>query len=139
MTDSAATVADLLATKTNKQIIATDESATLAEAAGILARNRIGLLLVIDKNKGFRGLLSERDVVKALAQRGAEAATIKVGEVATHTIRACDSTRTLQSVLESMETGHFRHMPVVEGGQIRGILSITDILKFMKGNGMVAH
>lgn len=132
MADGMPTVADLLATKENKQVIATDESATLAEAAGILARNRIGLLLVIDKNKGFRGLLSERDVVKALAQRGPEAALTKVGEVATHTVRACDPTRTLQSVLQSMEEGHFRHMPVVEGGQIRGVLSITDILKFLK-------
>lgn len=132
MADGMPTVADLLATKENKQVIATDETATLAEAAGILTRNRIGLLLVIDKNKGFRGLLSERDVVKAMAQRGAEAALTKVGEVATHTVRACDPTRTLQSVLQSMEEGHFRHMPVVEGGQIRGVLSITDILKFLK-------
>jgi CBS domain-containing protein len=133
MADGAATVADLLASKEKKQIIATDETATLAEAAGILTRNRIGLLLVIDKNKGFRGLLSERDVVKALAQRGAEAAATTVGDVATHTVRACDPTRTLQSVLQTMEEGHFRHMPVVEGGQIRGVLSITDILKFLKG------
>ena len=132
MADGMPTVADLLATKENKQIIATDEDATLAEAAGILTRNRIGLLLVIDKKKGFRGLLSERDVVKAVAQRGPEAALTKVGEVATHTVRACDPTRTLQSVLQSMEEGHFRHMPVVEGGQIRGVLSITDILKFLK-------
>lgn len=133
MADGAATVVDLLASKEKKQIIATDETATLAEAAGILTRNRIGLLLVIDKNKGFRGLLSERDVVKALAQRGAEAAATTVGDVATHTVRACDPTRTLQSVLQTMEEGHFRHMPVVEGGQIRGVLSITDILKFLKG------
>ena len=132
MADGAATVADLLASKEKKQIIATDETATLAEAAGILTRNRIGLLLVIDKNKGFRGLLSERDVVKPLAQRGAEAAATTVGDVATHTVRACDPTRTLQSVLQTMEEGHFRHMPVVEGGQIRGVLSITDILKFLK-------
>lgn len=132
MADGMPTVADLLATKENKQIIATDEDATLAEAAGILTRNRIGLVLVIDKKKGFRGLLSERDVVKAVAQRGPEAALTKVGEVATHTVRACDPTRTLQSVLQSMEEGHFRHMPVVEGGQIRGVLSITDILKFLK-------
>ena len=132
MADGMPTVADLLATKENKQVIATDEDATLAEAAGILTRNRIGLVLVIDKKKGFRGLLSERDVVKAMAQRGPEAALTKVGEVATHTVRACDPTRTLQSVLQSMEEGHFRHMPVVEGGQIRGVLSITDILKFLK-------
>ena len=131
MADTTATVADLLEAKGKRQIIATDETATLSEAAGILSRNRIGLLLVIDKNKGFRGLLSERDVVKALAQRGAAAATTAVGEVATHTVRACDPTRTLHSVLESMEAGHFRHMPVVEGGQIRGVLSISDILKFM--------
>jgi len=129
--NSTATVADLLAAKEKRQIIATEETATLAEAAGILSRNRIGLLLVIDKAKGFRGVLSERDVVKALAQRGAEAANTTVGEVATHTVRACDPTRTLQSVLESMEAGHFRHMPVVDGGQIRGVLSISDILKFL--------
>ncbi len=133
MTTNLPTVADLLAGKGDKLFVI-KESATLAEAATILARHRIGILLVIGEPEGFRGVISERDVVKAVAARGADAAALKVGEVATHTVRACDASRTLVSVLESMEQGHFRHMPVVDGGKIRGVVSITDILKYIAKN-----
>jgi len=127
------TVADLLADKSDKLFVI-KESATLAEVAAVLARHRIGILLVVGDPEGFRGVISERDVVKAVAARGAEAAALKVGEVATHTVRACDASRSLASVLESMEAGHFRHMPVVDGGKIRGVVSITDILKYLTKN-----
>ena len=107
------------------------DTASLRDAASILARRRIGILLVIGEDGGFRGLLSERDVVKAMAAKSDEAAKLPVGQVATHTVRACDTSRTLASVLQSMREGKFRHMPVVDGGKIRGVISITDILEYL--------
>jgi CBS domain-containing protein len=130
MDAGAPTVADVLATKERK-IIAIKESALLREAAASLYRNHIGMVVVIGDDNGFRGVLSERDIIRAFAEKGAEAAPLKVSDIATHTVRACDPSRTLDSVLESMRNGHFRHMPVVEGGQIRGVISATDILAFL--------
>lgn len=130
MGDAAPTVADVLATKEAK-IIAIKESALLREAAALLYRNRIGMVIVIGEDKGFRGVLSERDIVRTFAEKGADAAPLKVSDVATHTVHACDPSRTLDSVLESMRTGHYRHMPVVDGGKIRGVISATDILAFL--------
>jgi CBS domain-containing protein len=130
MGEAAPTVADVLATKDGK-IFAVKASAPLREAAAMLYRNRIGMLIVVGDDNGFRGVLSERDVVKSFAEKGADAAPLKVSDVATQTVRACDPTRTLESVLESMKTGHFRHMPVIEEGRIRGVISATDILAFL--------
>ncbi len=124
------TVADLLEGKSDK-IFVVKESASLRDAAAALARRRIGILLVVGETKGFRGILSERDLVKAMAVHGSEATTLKVGDVATHTVRACSADRTLASVLDSMKSGHFRHMPVVDGEKIRGVISITDILEYL--------
>ena len=126
----APTVADVLATKERK-IIAIKESAPLREAAAMLYRNRIGIVVVIGDDNGFRGVLSERDIIRVFAEKGADAVPLKVADVATHTVRACDPGRTLASVLESMRSGHFRHMPVVEAGQIRGVISATDILAYL--------
>ena len=130
MGETAPTVADVLATKEAK-IIAIKEAAPLREAAALFSRNRIGMLIVIGEDQGFRGVLSERDIVRTFAEKGADATPLKVSDVATHTVHACDPSRTLESVLDSMRKGHYRHMPVVQGGKIRGVISATDILAFL--------
>jgi len=130
MAEAVPTVADVLATKDDR-IIVIKEFALLREAAALLYRNRIGMVIVIGEDKGFRGVLSERDIVRTFAEKGAEAAPLKVSDVATQTVHACDPSRTLDSVLDSMRAGHFRHMPVVDGGKIRGVISATDILAYL--------
>jgi len=130
MPADAPTVADVLATKESK-IIAVKESSLLREAAAVLYRNHIGMVVVVGDDGGFRGVLSERDVIRVFAERGADAAPLKVADIATHTVRACEPSRTLESVLESMKEGKFRHMPVVDGGRIRGVISAIDILAYL--------
>ena len=129
------TVADVLATKKNLQIVAVKQSSRLPSAADILSRNRMAILPVVDEKNLFTGVLSERDILGAFAREGASAAELTVGDIATRTVHACDPSRSLASVLASMESGHFRNMPVIDGGQIRGIISAIDILDYLVAKG----
>ncbi|MDP6427039.1 MAG: CBS domain-containing protein [Rhodospirillales bacterium] len=91
----------------------------------------IGIIVVVDDSGKFCGMLSDRDIVRAFGRFGAKAAEVQVGDIATRKVTACVSETPLAKVQDLMKEGGFRHMPVVEDGGVKGIISIGDILGFL--------
>lgn len=110
-----------------------EPAATLAAAIGTLAQHRIGALVVLGADRRVIGILSERDIVRTFAEFGADALTKRLAQVMTREVVTCNETETAVSLMERMTTGKFRHIPVVERGQLVGIVSIGDIVKHRLG------
>lgn len=103
--------------------------ATLAEAARILTKNRIGALIVRDEEGALSGIISERDIVRAVSEEGAAALVLSVESCMTKDVATCEQTDTIEEIMETMTRCRFRHMPVVEEDSIIGIVSIGDVVK----------
>ncbi len=105
-------------------------TASLATAAEVLAERRIGALVVTDSADRVAGMLSERDIVRALAERGAAALDERLDRAMTRSIVTCTEAMTVSEIMKRMTAGKFRHVPVVELGRLVGIVSIGDVVKF---------
>jgi CBS domain-containing protein len=103
-------------------------AATLATVAQRLRLERIGALVVLDGGK-LAGIISERDVVHAFAAHRAEASEIKVADVMTRDVITCRPEDSLTRVLGVMTRHRVRHLPVLEGGRLSGLISIGDAVK----------
>jgi len=112
-----------------RNILAVPPDATLLDAARILATNRVGALIVLTAQGALLGILSDRDIVKAVAERGAVALTLTVDSCMTKDTAVCQERDTLDELAETMTACRFRHMPVVEDGVVVGIVSTGDVLK----------
>ncbi|MCX7324811.1 MAG: CBS domain-containing protein [Hyphomicrobiales bacterium] len=102
---------------------------TLAEAAAILSERKIGAAVVTGADGAVLGILSERDIVRALAQNGANALDEPVSRRMTAKVTTCSAALSIESAMEIMTTGKFRHLPVVQDGRLAGIISIGDVVK----------
>ncbi|MGH6819727.1 MAG: CBS domain-containing protein [Methylocella sp.] len=121
-------VAHILKRKGNA-VITVSPSQTLHEVAGILAKHRIGAVVVADTAGAIIGILSERDLVRALAGEGAAALARTAREFMTAKVRTC-SPRDTEAALMGLMTEHrIRHLPVVEDGKLAGMISIGDVVK----------
>jgi CBS domain-containing protein len=105
-------------------------TATLAEAATILATRKIGALVVTGAGGRITGIISERDVVRALAEHGGQALQLPLTDVMTRKVVTCSPTDTVSVLMERMTAGKFRHLPVTDDGRLVGIVSIGDIVKY---------
>ena len=103
--------------------------ATIAEAVDILHEHRIGALVVSDDGESVDGILSERDVVIALAEHPAELLSRPVEEIMTRTVATCGPGDTVSELMAEMTNRRIRHFPVVADGRLRGIVSIGDLVK----------
>ena len=112
-----------------RDVLAIGPDATLAEAAGVLTKHRIGALVVRGDDGALVGVLSERDIVRAVAEDGAAALTLPVSERMTREVATCEETDTIEEIMETMTRCRFRHMPVIGGDAIVGIVSIGDVVK----------
>jgi len=110
-------------------VVTIEPTATLADATARLAEKRIGALVVTGAEGRVVGILSERDVVRAIAQGGAGAMQTALSEVMTRKVVTCKASDTITSIMEQMTQGKFRHLPVVEGEKLTGIISIGDVVK----------
>lgn len=126
------TVKAILSTK-GGDIVTIEPSATLADAAKTLASHRIGAVVVSDSDRKVSGILSERDIVRVLGERGAAVLSQPVDTVMTRKVVTCTETDTIGALMERMTAGKFRHIPVVDGGRLVGIVSIGDVVKFRLG------
>lgn len=102
---------------------------TLAQAARLLADKRVGALVVTRGDGRIAGILSERDIVRAIGMEGAEALLKPVSSAMTREVRICLETHTVNDVMEFMTRGRFRHLPVEKDGRLDGIVSIGDVVK----------
>ncbi len=105
-------------------------TATLAEATKILADRKIGALVVTGAGGRITGIVSERDIVRALARRGAEALHVPLTEVMTRKVVTCAPGDTVSVLMGRMTEGKFRHLPVMDDGALVGIISIGDVVKY---------
>ena len=117
--------------KKGAAVVTTSPKALLSEAAKILTEKRIGLLVVVDSDGAIQGVVSERDVVRAVAEEPKRVAKKKVRELLTKKVVACRPNSAPQEILQTMTTQKFRHMPVVNQGKLLGVISISDVLKHL--------
>ncbi|HEU5272410.1 MAG TPA: CBS domain-containing protein [Xanthobacteraceae bacterium] len=122
------TVKEILSHK-GSDVVTTDPSASVSEAIKLLAARRIGAVVVTGADRRMVGILSERDIVRALAEKGAQALDMTISEIMTRKVITCGIGETVCELMERMTTGKFRHVPVVEQGRLAGIISIGDVVK----------
>jgi len=104
-------------------------AASVRQVCDLLAARRIGAVVVSGDGGALQGVVSERDIVQAISRHGEAALSMRVETIMTRQVATCRLTDTAQTLMELMTTGRFRHVPVVEGGQLLGIVSIGDIVK----------
>ena len=126
---AAARVRDVLKQK-NSTVHAIRPQQTLHEAVEQLRDHRIGALVVTDANGGLIGILSERDIVRKLADTPGKTLPQKVEDVMTREVETCTAEEPLVTVLTRMTKGRFRHMPVMEGSDLIGLVTIGDVVHF---------
>jgi CBS domain-containing protein len=110
-------------------VLTIDPAATLAAAAKLLAERRIGAVMVTTPDKRVAGILSERDIVRAVAERGGSALNERVESIMTRKVVTCTEAETIASIMERMTAGKFRHLPVTDEERLVGIISIGDVVK----------
>jgi CBS domain-containing protein len=111
------------------EVVSIDSIADLAAAAKLLTKRRIGALVVLDAGGRLVGILSERDIVRAMAEGGSAVLQLPVARVMTRNVSTCDVNDSISSVMDRMTRGKFRHMPVLDKDRLAGMVSIGDVLK----------
>jgi CBS domain-containing protein len=106
-----------------------DPDRTLGDAARLLSERKIGAVLVSNTFRPVLGILSERDIVRAVATHGPSALGEPVSRFMTEKVMTCTGRSGINEVMGMMTDGKFRHVPVVEGGRLVGIVSIGDVVK----------
>ncbi|MBA8902852.1 MULTISPECIES: CBS domain-containing protein [unclassified Phyllobacterium] len=102
---------------------------TLGDAVAALAKHKIGAIVIVDEKRAIKGILSERDVVRAIAADGADALWRPISDIMTIKVSVCSEMHTVNQVMEMMTRGRFRHLPVEKDGALHGIVSIGDVVK----------
>jgi CBS domain-containing protein len=122
------TVARILDDK-GRDVFTTQPHRTLKEVVELLASKGVGAVVVSDASQTVLGILSERDVVRVLGRHGASALEDPVSRHMTPKVITVTRDDTIEHVMQTMTDGRFRHVPVVEGGRLIGIISIGDVVK----------
>lgn len=123
-----ATVSDILSGK-GADVVSVRPGDTIADVAALLSGKKIGAVLVRDQTGTVVGILSERDIVNQLAKTQGETLTLKAEDLMTAGVQTCDPTEALTTILKRMTDGRFRHLPVMDGAQLVGLISIGDVVK----------
>jgi CBS domain-containing protein len=121
-------VSDILAQK-GGLVFTVTPGTTVAQVAQQLSTRRIGSVLVMAGTDSIAGIVSERDLVRALALHGAEALDFEVRQVMTRDVVTCHPDDLIEQVMGMMTDGRFRHLPVLDRGDLIGLISIGDVVK----------
>jgi CBS domain-containing protein len=121
-------VEHILAAK-GRDVLTIEPDRTLAEAARALTERKIGAVVVTDAGRAVLGILSERDIVRAVAREGAAALDHPVSRYMTGKVVTCTGHSSINELMEVMTERKFRHVPIVENGRLAGIISIGDVVK----------
>ncbi len=122
-------VSQILKSKSDDGVITVPPGTTVGKAVETLSARRIGALVVSPDGRRVAGILSERDVVRELGRRGSSCLTDTVDSIMTAKIVSCSRNDRTDDVLQKMTDGRFRHMPVMEGDLMVGLISIGDVVK----------
>ena len=123
------TVRAILDTK-GHQVEGIQPGSTLSAAVKLLGEKKIGAVLVLNVAGRIEGILSERDIVRVLSERGASVLDEPVSNVMTRKVVSCRQSDTVSGIMEMMTLGKFRHLPVAEDGKVVGLISIGDVVKW---------
>ena len=124
-------VRQILASKARgaEEVVTVAPEQSVAEAARLLSDRHIGALMVSADGRQVVGVLSERDIVRELGRRGSGCLDEQVDALMTRVVMPCAPDDQATAVLQQMTDGRFRHMPVLEGGLLIGVISIGDVVK----------
>lgn len=122
-------VHQILKGKGSQGTVMVQSTTTVSEAARLLSEKRIGTVLVSDDGKHADGILSERDIVRNLGRVGSACLDGHVGDYMTRKLVTCSMQTTADELLQKMTEGRFRHVPVVEDGEVVGLVSLGDVVK----------
>lgn len=122
-------VGQILKDKVIADIVTVTPTTSIADAASLLSAKKIGAVIVQTKAETYDGILSERDVVRELGVAGSACLTCPVSDIMTEKLEVCSPDDTALSVLERMSQGRFRHMPVMDGARLIGLVSIGDVVQ----------
>ena len=110
-------------------VVTTLPEASIAEASALLREKNIGAVIVTAPDGTIAGILSERDIVRALPEHGGSLLDKKVADLMTKDVTTCTAEDRIDDVMKLMTSGRFRHLPVVTDGRLAGIISIGDVVK----------
>ncbi|MEX2505174.1 MAG: CBS domain-containing protein [Egicoccus sp.] len=112
-----------------REVATVTATMSVAEVVAALREREIGALVVVDDAGGVVGIVSERDVVRRIAAVGGDVLDLRVADVMTSPVHTCTPSATIDQLMEEMTERRIRHLPVCEGEQLVGIVSIGDIVK----------
>ena len=112
------------------QVYSVAESATLKEAAELLDARKVGAMVILNEAGGLIGVISERDIVRAVARGGSPALKSTVADSMTRSVVTARPSESIEVAMERMTDRRIRHLPVVEGGRLLGVVSIGDLVKW---------
>ncbi len=110
-------------------VITAPPHVSIQDTARKLKKHRIGALVITDDDGGVLGIVSERDIVNAVADFGEECRSMPVERIMTRDVRTCRPDDTTDALMEIMTTRRMRHLPVIDEGRLAGIISIGDVVK----------
>ena len=122
------TVAAILKHK-GYQVTTVEPTATIAQVVEVLSERRIGAALVMDRAEQLLGIVSERDIVCCLAANHARTLDMTAGQLMTRALKVAHPETTVAEAMTMMTIGRFRHMPVIDGEVLVGLISIGDVVK----------
>ncbi len=122
-------IRDVLNAKPSRALVSVAPGTGIRDVLNTLAAEKIGTVVVSPDGKAVAGILSERDIVRAMARTGAEVLNGTVDEFMTANVITCAPDEPLDGVLATMTDGRFRHMPVVEDGALIGLITLGDAVK----------
>lgn len=121
-------VSDLL--KRGGVIIYTSPESSVYDAVETLNRHNVGSILVLSPSRSLEGIFTERDLLQRVVAKGLDPATTKIGDVMTRDVIVVSSDTSRHDVLQVMDQKHIRHVPVSDGTQLLGVISLRDVLRF---------
>ena len=112
-----------------QEVVTVSGHTTLTEVARMLTAERVGALVVTDADGSVSGMISERDIVRVVAEHGPAALDQPVDAVMTRSVTTCTPATTVTELAAMMTEGRVRHLPVLDEGRLAGIVSIGDVVK----------
>lgn len=122
------TVASILAEK-GRNVLTARPDTLVSDIVDTLAANKVGAMVLTDDRGAVAGIVSERDIVREIANRGAAVLDQPASACMTSKVVSCSEANTVDQVMNVMTVNRFRHLPVVEDGRLVGIISIGDVVK----------
>jgi CBS domain-containing protein len=121
-------VTDILQQK-GYDVVTVTSGQTIESVVAVLTENRIGATPVLDDQGAMVGIVSERDVIRGMAQQGAAVLRLSAEQLMTREVKTCSPSDAVVELMETMTNRRIRHLPVIENGSLRGIVSIGDVVK----------